>query len=182
MGTRSSPSFRGHLRGTEHATPATQIEPDMLKASRLSRKRPRRPWVYPFVAKLPWTSMQVLNMPQMEPDMLKVPRLSRKRPRRPWVPVRRRASADIYAATESVTPARQIEPDMLKVSRRSRKRPRRPWVPVRRQASAHIYAGTASVTPATQIEPDMLTVSRLSCNGVHGYPFVAKLPRTSTRY
>ena len=85
MGPRSSPSFRADIYGgTESVTPATQIEPDVLKVSRLSRKRPRRPWapvrrqasadiyggtesVTPatqieaeaaaFVAKLPWTSI-----------------------------------------------------------------------------------------------------------------------------
>ena len=60
---------------------------------------------------------------QIEPDMLKVPRLSRKRPRRPWVPVRRQASAHIYAGTERATPATQIAPEVLKVSHLPRKRP-----------------------------------------------------------
>ena len=147
---------RTSIAGSEHATPATQSKPDMLKAPRLMQvlKAPRLPrkssltcWKrhacqakgrdvhgYPFVAELPRTSMQAL----------KVSRLPRKssltcwkchacnaegRGVHAWLPARRQGFADIYAGTEGVTRATQIEPDILKVPRLSRKRPRRPWDP-----------------------------------------------------
>ena len=88
--------------------PATQIEPDALKASRLPRKRPRRQLVpvrRQASADIYGGSESVTPATQIEPEVLKAPRLPRKRPRRQLAPVRRQASADIYA--ESVTPAKQ---------------------------------------------------------------------------
>ena len=129
----------------ESTTPATQIEPWGVKASRLPRKKPRRQ----------------ISLIDVYKEISKASRLPRKSSLRCWkchachaksrgaesVLVRRQASADIYGDTESTTPATQIEPDLLKVSRLPRKKPRRPISPiVRRQASAaDIYGDSESI-------------------------------------
>ena len=172
--------------GTESTTPATQIEPEVLKGSRLPHKKPRASNMSPFVAKLPLTSMEVP----------KVPHLPRAASLRCWkghachtksrgvkyVPFRRQASADIYEGTESTTPARQSEPEVLKASRLPHKKPRRQICPLsspsfrwhlwryRKYHACHAKRawGAESVTPATQ----KAAASNMS-------PFVAKLPLTS---
>ena len=83
--------------------------------------------------------------------MLKVSRMPRQMQWRQCDPVRRQASADIYAVTESAMPATQIEAEMLKVSRMPRQMQWRQCHPVRRQASADIYAVTESVMPVTVV-------------------------------
>ena len=132
--------------GTESATPATQIEPEVLKVSPVTRHAaaPIRP------AKLPRTSMEVLKMPRL-PRKSSL-RLSRDMQRRQFDPVRRQASVDIYGGTESATPATQSEPEVPKVSRLSRDMQRRQFDPVRRQASAD-NGGSEGATPATRSEP-----------------------------
>ena len=150
--------------GAESTMPATQIEPDVLKASRLPRKVQRRqfdPVRRQASADIYGGAESTTPATQIEPDVLKVSRLPRKVQRRQFDPVRRQASADIYGGAETTMPATQIEPDVLKASRLPRKVQRRQLDPVRRQASADIYGGAESTTPATQIEPDVLKVSRL---------------------
>ena len=97
---------------TSKTSPATQIElaesVTPVKASRLSRKRPRRPCVplrRQASADIYVGTERATPAMQIEPEVLKVSRLSRKRPRRPRVPLRRQASADIYGGSESLTPA-----------------------------------------------------------------------------
>ena len=108
-----------------------------------------------------------------------MPRLPRKNAaasRRPFDSLRRQASADIYAGTESALPATQIEPEVLRchachtnparaaersrLPRKNAAASRRAFDPLRRQASVDIYAGTESATPVTQIEPEVLKVLR----------------------
>ena len=97
---------------TESTTPATQIEPDLLKGSRLPLKKPRGP-ISPIVRRQ--ASADVYG-----DSKKKAPRLPRKSGLRCWkgchachakscgaqsVLVRRQASADIYYRdTESTTP------------------------------------------------------------------------------
>ena len=101
---RSSPSFRGHLwRYTASATPATQIEPDMLKVLRLPRKKPRHqisPRSSPSFRGHLWRYCKChASHSHAKSRGVKS------------VPVRRQASADIYGDTASATAATQIEPD-----------------------------------------------------------------------
>ena len=172
----SSSSFRWHLWryckchachtkrawGAESVTPATQ------KAATSNQSL--------FVAKLPLTSMEILQ----------VPRLPHKASLSCWkrhachaksrgvksVPFRRQASADVYEDTASATPATQSEPEVLKVSRLPRKKPGRQispfswhlWSTARATPATQsepIYGDTASATPATQSEREVLKVSPL---------------------
>ena len=171
--------------GTERATPATQIAPEVLKVSRLPRRRqsasmgpPSSPsfrghlWRYRKChachANRAWGAESVTC--HVEDS------------RRPWVHLRR--SADIYEGTESTTPATQIAPAVLKASRLPRTRPSASMGPpsspsfrghlwrCRKYHACHANRAwdAESVTPATS-----KTV------GVHGSTFVAKLPRTSMK-
>ena len=71
--------------------------------------------------------------------MLRVPRLSRKMQRCQSDPLRRQASADIYAGAESATPATQIQPEMLKSATSFAQNAAASIRPLRRQGSADIY-------------------------------------------
>ena len=97
--------------GAESTTPATQIEPEVHKASRLPRKMQRRqfdPVRRQASADIYGGAESTTPATQIEPEVLKVSRLPRKMQRRQFDPVRRQASADISGGAESTTPATQI--------------------------------------------------------------------------
>ena len=141
--------------GTESTTPATQIEPEVPKAPRLPRKRPRasadiygtesttpatqnRAWgaesATPATQKTaaPHQSYFVAKLPLTSMAVQKVPRLPRKSS------LRYRKCHACHAKDRGATS-----------------------VLLRRQASADIYGGTESTTPATQIEPEVPKAPRL---------------------
>ena len=109
--TRSCESAsRDIYGGTERTTPATQIQPEVLKVPRLPRKRCRRQWApvrRQASADIYGGTERTTPATQIQPEVLKVPRLPRERCRRQWAPVRRQASTDIYGGTERTTPATQ---------------------------------------------------------------------------
>ena len=151
--------------GSESTTPATQIEPEVLKVPRLPRKIQRR-------------QIRPNSSPSFRGHLWRYPKYHACHANRAW-------------GAESVTPATQdpAAPNptqfvaklprtsmaVPKVPRLPRKSSLRCWKchacharssgaksdPIRRQASADIYGGTQSTTPATQIEPEVLKVSRL---------------------
>ena len=151
--------------GTKSATPATQIEPEVLKVSRLPRQKPRRQICPPSSpsfrwhlwrcrkyhachAKRAWGAESVTPATQkaaasnMSPFVAKLPLTSMEVPRVPRLP--RKASLKCWKCHACHTKSRGVK-----------------YVRLRRQASTDIYGGTESTTPAKQSEPEVLKVSRL---------------------
>ena len=107
--------------GTKSATPATQIESEVLKVSRLPRQKQRRP------------SDPVCR--RASADIYDACHANRARGAESVTSVTSKAaaSADMYGGTKSATPATQIEHKVLKVSRLPRQKQLRPSDPVRCQ-------------------------------------------------
>ena len=140
---------------------------------------------YIHTAKLPLTSMEVLKMPRLPRKWslrcCKCHLCHARSSGAKFDPIRRQASADIYAG-KSVKPATQIEPEVLKASCLAHKKPRRqisPFSPPRFRWHLWRYCkchpchtnrawGAESVTPATQ-----------KAAASNQPLFVAKLPLTS---
>ena len=80
--------------GAESTTPATQLEPDVLKVSRLPRKKVQRRQFDPVrrqaSADIYGGAESTMPATQIEPDVLKASRLPRKVQRRQFDPVRRK--------------------------------------------------------------------------------------------
>jgi len=98
-------SFADIYEGPESAAPVTQIDPEVSKVPRLSRKTPRRqsdPGCCQGSADLYEGFQSATPATQIDPGVPKEPRLSRKTPRRQSDPGCRQASADLYEGLESV--------------------------------------------------------------------------------
>ena len=124
-GAKSVPVRRqASADSTQSATPATQIEPGVLKVPRAWGAESTTP------ATQDPGQIRPRSSPSFRGHLWRYPRCqyhachARSRGAKS-VPVRRQASADIYGGTQSATPATEIEPGVLKVPRLPREIPRR---------------------------------------------------------
>ena len=151
--------------GTESSTPATPIEPEVLKVTRLPRQRPRRHISPRMSPSFRWRLCRCRKYHACHAN--------RARGVESDTPATPMTAAPHQSQNVAKPPLTSME--VQNVPRLPRKSGPRRWkwhachakdrgatsVPECRQASADVYGGADSTTPATQIEPEVLKVTRL---------------------